>query len=85
MTQAQIEALTNEEYTHLLSYGEPVDKNVLFGPSLSQEEDHDHIHLSTNTSMGIDSDSCLTLDWIGTLDSTTYPGLTFGYHELMGS
>jgi len=79
MNQTQIEALTDEEYSHLLSYGEPIRQNGFFVPSSSRNENPCQVHLSTNTSMGIDSDSCLMLDWIGTLESQTYPGLTFGY------
>ena len=84
MNQTQIERLTDEEYSHYLSFGEPVDKSAVFVPSSSKYGDGYHVHLSTNSSMGIDSDSCLTLDWIGTLESQTYPGLTFGYLALMG-
>jgi len=74
MTQLQIEALDDEEFSHLLAFGEPS----------SSPRPLCYTDLSTNLSMGID-DECLTLDWIGTLDSMTYPGSTFGYHVLMGT
>ena len=85
MNQIQIESLTDEEYSHFLSFGEPVDKGILFGPNWSTCKNTYQLNFSTNMSMGIDSDSCLTLDWIGTLESQTYPGSTFGYLVLKGS
>ena len=59
MTQMQIEQLNQQEYCHLLSYGEPIDTNM-----------YDLDHLDENDSQ---------TEWISTLDSMTYPGLTFGY------
>ena len=60
MTQMQIEKLNQEEYCHLLSYGEPKSTDL-----------YDLFDLDENDSQ---------LEWISTLDSTTYPGLTFGYN-----
>ena len=60
MTQNQIEQLSQEEYSHLLAYGEPC--------TISDSHSHtDGDHLS----------------WISTLESTTYPGLTFGYYDVL--
>ena len=60
----QIEKLTQEEYCHLLSFGEPYAVSAcadMYDPlDLDENENHP--------------------EWISTLDSTTYPGTTFGYH-----
>jgi hypothetical protein len=58
MTQKQIESLDQQEYSHFLSYGDPIGEP-------------DRMDLYT------DSDSLI--EWISTLDSTTHPGMTFGY------
>ena len=58
MTQMQIEQFSNEEYSHFLSYGDPIN-----------EEDHTDLY----------TDDVDLTEWISTLDSTTYPGMTFGY------
>lgn len=63
MTQMMIEQLTQEEYSNLLAYGDPVT-NV----------DIACITAHTNN----DSQE---LDWISTLESTTFPDMTFGYQE----
>ena len=67
MTQKQIESLNQQEYSHFLSYGEPKRTDVLGD-------------VSTNTYDldALDEDQ-QQLEWISTLDSTTYPGMTFGY------
>ena len=66
MTQQQIEALTQQEYCHLLSYGDAMYMNP-------EENAYDQAHTckDDNNSQG--------LDWISTLDSTTYPSMQFGY------
>ena len=67
MNQKQIEALNQEEYCHLLSYGDPILTDL---DESSYDTAHDDFEI----------DSQLT-KWISTLESTTYPGWTFGYHE----
>ena len=67
MTQTQIEKLDNEEFSHFLSYGDP-KRTVLLG-----DED-----INTYDLDAFDEDQ-RQLEWISTLDSMTYPGLTFGY------
>lgn len=64
MTQMMIEQLTQEEYSNLLAYGEPVSTDtVVAGFAANNENDSQE------------------REWISTLESTTFPGLTFGYHE----
>ena len=67
MTQKQIETLDQQEYSHFLSYGDPKRTEVL-GDVTSNTYDLD----------ALDEDQP-QLEWISTLDSMTYPGLTFGY------
>ena len=67
MTQKQIEALDHEEYCNLLSYGDPICTD--FDESAYDTADDDFEIVSQLTK------------WISTLESTTYPGSTFGYHE----
>ena len=69
MTQMQIEQLTQQEYTHYLAYGEPVLQNTL--PSY---DNHQYEYDSQENTV-----------WISTLDSMTYPGMTFGYNETVRS
>lgn len=64
MTQTQIERFDNEEYSHFLSYGEPFS-----------EPDRTHLLYDPCDPDNLDQKP----DWISTLDSTTYPGMTFGY------
>ena len=69
MTQQQIESLTQQEYCHLLSYGDAVctdaEENA-YNQALACQDDNDFQEL----------------DWISTLDSTTYPSLQFGYFDV---
>ena len=67
MTQKQIESLDQQEYSHFLSYGDPKK------PELLGDEDINPYDLDV-----LDEDQQQP-EWISTLDSTTYPGLTFGY------
>ena len=69
MTQQQIESLTQQEYCHLLSYGDAVCSNYA-------ENAYDLAHTCQD-----DKDS-QGLDWISTLDSTTYPSMQFGYFDV---
>ena len=68
MTQMMIESLTHEEYCHLLSYGEPkrADQIALSFIDLYDEPSQFHSDGDEST-------------WISTLESTTYPDMTFGY------
>ena len=68
MTQMMIEQLTQEEYSNLLAYGEPVSTDTVVAG------------IATNIATNNDNDS-QEREWISTLESTTFPGLTFGYHE----
>ena len=61
-----LEKLTNEEYSNLLSYGDPVQKEIV----------NDSAHVISDT-----DNNSQELIWISTLDSTTYPDMTFGYFE----
>jgi len=67
MTQKQIESLNQHEYSHFLSYGDPKRTDVL------GDEDTNTYDLDA-----FDEDQ-RQLEWISTLDSTTYPDMTFGY------
>ena len=70
MTQMQIEQFTHEEYCHFLSYGDPKSPEA-------KENAYDRA-LDTYNLFDLDNLD-QELDWISTLDSTTYPGMTFGY------
>ena len=59
-----IDLLTCEEYTNYLAYGEPVSEDTASRYQTEQHENDSHLE---------------GLDWISTLESTTYPGMTFGY------
>ena len=63
MTQMQIEKFTEEEYHAFLAYGDPIG-----------EPDHTDLYDPFSLD-NLDSKQA----WISTLDSTTYPGMTFGY------
>jgi len=67
MTQMMIEQLTQEEYSNLLAYGDPVSADTVVQYQTGQTGDD------------------LMEQWISTLDSTTFPDLTFGYQELVRS
>ena len=63
----QIESLDQQEYSHFLSYGDPIgepDRTNLY----------DHLYLDNLDQQQV---------WISTLDSTTYPGMTFGYIDVL--
>jgi len=63
----QIENLTLEEYHAFLAYGDPATYSVAYKSTYLEHDDYN------------DSDLQPEATWISTLDSTTYPGLTFGY------
>ena len=65
MTQTMIEQLDHEEYCHMLAYGDPITDEV--ASSLLDEYSDDPLITDGNAS------------WISTLESTTYPDMTFGY------
>ena len=71
MTQKQIESLSHEEYCHLLSYGDPIRTDFEVMYSKTQLDIPDYYRTSDEP----------TFAWISTLDSTTYPDSTFGYHD----
>ena len=58
-SQQMIEQLSALEYSHLLSYGDPISID-------------DSIHTDGDAST-----------WISTLESTTYPDMTFGYIDVL--
>ncbi len=66
----QIENLTLEEFNALLAYGEP-------NYSVANKS----FCLGTSDYNG--SDTHPEAIWISTLDSTTYPGMTFGYFDAL--
>ena len=59
-----IEQLTQEEYSNLLAYGDPVSTDTELAAVTDQTENDSH-----------------GARWISTLESTTFPDMTFGYHE----
>ena len=65
MTQTMIEQLNQEEYCHMLAYGDPVLTEV--ASSLVDVYSDEPFNTDGNAS------------WISTLESTTYPDMTFGY------
>ena len=67
MTQMMIESMTHEEYCHLLSYGDPKRTDEIASIPVDAYDNDSQFHADLN-------------DWISTLDSTTYAGLTFGYN-----
>ena len=70
ITQTMIEQLTQEEYCHFLSYGDPKRTDEVASIDVDQ-------YLSD--SLTTDGDE----SWISTLESTTYPGMTFGYLDAL--
>ena len=69
MTQTMIEQLTQEEYCHQLSYGDakrPDFERITY--------EWDQFEYDPEP---LEKDSLS--QWISTLESTTYPGMTFGY------
>ena len=64
-----LESLTLEEFNAYLAYGEPLVALDTAPLKLDKYDDNDS-HL-------------LEASWISTLDSTTYPGLTFGYFDAL--
>ena len=69
MTQTMAESLNPEEYSHLLAFGDPFYSDGKKIPS-------DSAHV-----LYTDNDSQLQCHLISTLESTTYPDMTFGYIE----
>ena len=66
MTQLQIDQLNQQEYCHMLAYGDPKrTEDIASIPFDAYNTDHP-------SNMDLD-------DWICTLDSTTCAGMTFGY------
>ena len=65
--------LSTEEYCHFLSYGDPRSTEL---PKDLEEIVNKWAHDLYDNDSHSDKDST---DWISTLDSTTYPGMTFGY------
>ena len=68
MTQMMIESMTQEEYCHLLSYGEPKRTDEIASIPVDVYDNESQFHTDGDASA-----------WICTLESTTYPGMTFGY------
>ena len=71
MTQTMIESMTHEEYCHLLSYGDPKRTDEVASTDVDQYL-NDPFTTDGNASA-----------WISTLESTTYPGMTFGYIDAL--
>ena len=71
MTQSQIEELNQEEYCNFLSYGDPKITEEVASSLI------DEYCFGSSTTEGDAS------AWISTLESTTYPGLTFGYFDVL--
>ena len=69
------ESLTSEEHTHFLAYGDPKRTESEMDAETASILD------SFDDNLYTDNDSQFQCPWISTLDSTTYPGLTFGYLE----
>ena len=71
MTQMMIEQLNEHEYSHLLAFGEPMTNEAtscLFDV------------YRTEPLLNLDGDESA---WISTLESTTYPGMTYGYIDAL--
>ena len=66
----QIENLTLEEYNAFIAYGEPT-YSVTDKSFYLGKSDYN------------ESDQRPEATWISTLDSTTYPGMTFGYIDAL--
>ena len=71
MTQMMIESMTQEEYCHLLSYGDPKRADEIASIPVDAYDNESLFHTDGNAS------------WISTLESTTYPGMTFGYIDAL--
>ena len=71
----QIEQLDQEEYCHLLSYGDPIDEP---GRSNLTQSCDGYCNGMDDELSSVNSNSP---SWISTLASTTYPGMTFGYTD----
>ena len=71
MTQTMIEQLTQEEYCHFLSYGDPKRTDEIASSLLDDYDIGSQSHTDGNAS------------WISTLESTTYPDMTFGYIDVL--
>ena len=69
MTQMMIESMTHEEYCHLLSYGDPKRTDEIASIPVDVYDNVSQFHKDGDAS------------WICTLDSTTYPDMTFGYTD----
>ena len=72
MTQMTIEQLSTEEYCHFLAYGEPCVKSAEEFPFDWDQAQYDP---SNNKPCSV--------QWISTLESTTYPDMTFGYIDAL--
>ena len=71
MTTTMIEQLTQEEYCHFLSYGDPKRTDEVASSLLDEYDINSQSHTDGNAS------------WISTLESTTYPSMTFGYIDAL--
>ena len=74
MTQTMIEQLDGEEYTHFLSYGDPVFNELSSSNEAIMDEWAHELYDN-------DPQFAKETSWISTLDSTTYPDMTFGYFQ----
>lgn len=74
MTQTMIEQLDAIEYSHLLAFGDGTERTHLI------DDRYTEVYDTSDQMNGDDSD---TLEWISTLDSTTYPDMTFGYFQAL--
>ncbi len=70
MTQTMIEQLDAIEYSHLLAFGDGPERTRLL------DDRYTDVYDAFDLLSQDDSDE---LEWISTLDSTTFPGMTFGY------
>ena len=71
-SQMMIEQLSTEEYSHFLAYGEPCVKEAEEIPF-----ELDQVQYDPST------DNHGSVQWISTLESTTYPDMTFGYFDVL--
>ena len=74
MTQTMIEQLDAIEYSHLLAFGDGTERTHLI------DDRYTDVYDTSDQMTGDDSDE---LEWISTLDSTTYPDMTFGYFQAL--
>ena len=75
MTQSQIEELNQEEYCNFLSYGDPKITDI-------EVSAYDQVHIEYDNRSHSRPEGVASA-WISTLESTTYPGLTFGYIDAL--